>query len=143
MAQWAMATTHFFLAQLVGETGKVYAFDIQAAALLATERRLREADVLTRVSLIQVGHENLAQYVPQNVAAAVFNFGYLPRGNHAITTLPETSLQAIQAALNLLKNQWIACFSSVSWTRNGQIRKPRHQSFCRAITAKYVSRIAL
>ncbi|WP_314342798.1 class I SAM-dependent methyltransferase [Simonsiella muelleri] len=92
-----------FLAQLVGETGKVYAFDIQAAALLATERRLREADVLTRVSLIQVGHENLAQYVPQNVAAAVFNFGYLPRGNHAITTLPETSLQAIQSALNLLK----------------------------------------
>ena len=38
-----------FLAQLVGETGKVYAFDIQAAALLATERRLREADVFVRV----------------------------------------------------------------------------------------------
>ncbi len=91
------------LAQLVGESGHVYAFDIQADALTATQRRLQQADVLSRVSLIHAGHETMAQHVPQGVAAAVFNFGYLPRGDHRITTLPETSLLAIQAALHLLK----------------------------------------
>lgn len=42
-------------------------------------------------------------HVHEPIAAAVFNFGYLPRGDHAITTLPETSLLAVQAALKLLK----------------------------------------
>lgn len=91
------------LANLVGETGKVYAFDIQAAALLATEQRLQQAGVRSRVRLIHSGHEMLAQYVPPNIAAAVFNFGYLPHGDHAITTQATTSLQAIEAALNLIK----------------------------------------
>lgn len=91
------------LAQLVGRSGCVYAFDIQSAALVATEQRLQQADMLASVKLIQAGHEMLAQYVPSGVAAAVFNFGYLPRGNHEITTLPQTSLLAVQAALDLLK----------------------------------------
>lgn len=91
------------LARLVGETGRVYAFDIQAAALAATEQRLREHNLLARVQLIHAGHETMAQHVPPQIAAAVFNFGYLPRGDHRITTLPESSLAAIQAALNLLK----------------------------------------
>lgn len=93
-----------FLAQCVGETGRVYAFDIQAAALAATREKLQQKQMLYRVDLIHSSHENIAQFVPQNVAAAVFNFGYLPRGDHNITTLPQSSLLAIQATLRLLKN---------------------------------------
>lgn len=91
------------LAQLVGDTGHVYAFDIQEDALLATQARLEAAALAHRVSLIHAGHEHMSNFVPPHIAAAVFNFGYLPRGDHRITTQPETSLQAIQAALNLLK----------------------------------------
>ncbi|XXQ68759.1 class I SAM-dependent methyltransferase [Neisseriaceae bacterium B1] len=91
------------LAQCVGETGRVLAFDIQAAALEATKARLAQHDLLARVQLIQAGHERMAEFVPHDVAAVVFNFGYLPRGDKAITTLPETSLQAVQSALDLLK----------------------------------------
>lgn len=91
------------LAQCVGETGRVLAFDIQAAAIEATKTRLIQHDLLSRVSLIQAGHERMAEFAPSGVAAVVFNLGYLPRGDKAITTLPETSLQAIQSTLNLLK----------------------------------------
>lgn len=91
-----------FLAQCVGDLGHVYAFDIQPAALQATKQRLIQHNLQQRVTLLQVGHQHLASYISQPVAAAVFNFGYLPRGDHSITTLPETSVAAIAATLNVL-----------------------------------------
>lgn len=93
------------LAQLVGDTGRVYAFDIQETALTATAQKLQQANLTHRVSLLHTGHQHIAQHVPQGVAVAVYNFGYLPRGDHSITTLPETSLMAVQATLNLLRQQ--------------------------------------
>ncbi|WP_032137724.1 class I SAM-dependent methyltransferase [Kingella negevensis] len=96
-----------FLAQCVGETGRVFAFDIQTAALQQTEQRLQQNGVAQCVSLIHAGHEQMAEFVAEEVSAVMFNFGYLPRGNHEITTQPETSLQAFQAALKLLKVQGI------------------------------------
>lgn len=90
------------LAQCVGETGSVFAFDIQAAAIEATRARLAEHGLLPRATLIQDGHQYAAQYICQPLRAAVFNFGYLPHGDKNITTLPETSVAAVQAALDLL-----------------------------------------
>lgn len=90
------------LAQCVGEQGRVFAFDIQSAALTATAQRLQQAGLRHRVDLIQTGHQHLANHVPVGITAAVFNFGYLPGGDKNITTRADTSLGAVTAALNLL-----------------------------------------
>ena len=46
----------------------------------------------------------MAQYAePGSVNCIVFNFGYLPGGNHALATRGETSVQALSQALVLLK----------------------------------------
>ena len=37
------------------------------------------------------------------MSAIVFNFGYLPGGDHAIATQPETSIRAVSQGLELLK----------------------------------------
>ena len=42
-----------FLAKQIGEAGKVYSFDLQAAALHTTEQRLSKEQLLHRVCLIQ------------------------------------------------------------------------------------------
>ena len=47
------------LAQSVGETGRVWAFDVQSKALVQTQGRLKENGVDGRVALIHDGHENL------------------------------------------------------------------------------------
>lgn len=90
------------LAQCVGETGCVFAFDIQTTAIEATRARLAEHGLLSRVTLIQDGHQHAAQYIRHPLRTAMFNFGYLPHGDKNITTLPETSVAAVQAALDLL-----------------------------------------
>jgi tRNA1(Val) A37 N6-methylase TrmN6 len=94
------------LSQLAGETGRVLAFDIQEQALEQTARRLEEAGTAGRspVRLIRDSHANMADYAePETVSCIVFNFGYLPGGDHTVATDPETSAAAVMAALSLLK----------------------------------------
>ncbi|MDK2799650.1 MAG: hypothetical protein PWP27_1354 [Clostridiales bacterium] len=91
-----------FLAELVGDTGHVYGFDIQEVALRNAQEKLQQADVLKRVSLIKDGHENMDQYIGQSVKAVMFNLGYLPGGNHSIHTKANTTIQAIQKSLDLI-----------------------------------------
>ena len=45
----------------------------------------------------------MENYVRENVSAITFNFGYLPGGDHQIATQADTSIQAIEAGLRLLK----------------------------------------
>jgi predicted methyltransferase len=91
-----------FLARLVGENGKVYAFDIQQQALSWTEERLLNAGLNRRVQLFHVGHECMLQHIEEPVQAVMFNLGYLPGVEHDVITRPDTTVKAVQAALELL-----------------------------------------
>ncbi|WP_342528798.1 class I SAM-dependent methyltransferase [Chryseomicrobium sp. FSL W7-1435] len=90
-----------FLAKLVSESGRVFAFDIQTEAIQATQARLQQAGI-TNAELVLAGHERMAEFVPQNVRAVVFNLGYLPGADHSVTTESTKTIQAIEAALELL-----------------------------------------
>ena len=91
------------LCRLVGEEGRVYAFDVQPSAVENTRQRLAEAGLLKRARLFCMGHEHLAGQVRGPVSAAVFNLGWLPGGDHSVTTRWETTKAAVEAALGLLK----------------------------------------
>lgn len=92
-----------YLGKLVGENGKVYAFDVQEEALKSTRKKVEKENMNNIIELILDGHENLDQYVKENVACVVFNLGYLPRAKHQIITKPDTTLEAIKKSLSLLK----------------------------------------
>lgn len=92
-----------FLCQNVGQTGKVYAFDIQETAVENTRRRIEEAGYGERAVLICDSHENMASYVREEADVIMFNFGYLPGGDHSLATKAETSLTAVEQGLALLK----------------------------------------
>jgi cyclopropane fatty-acyl-phospholipid synthase-like methyltransferase len=91
-----------FLAQLVGENGRVYAFDIQELALQRTHQRLQEAGCLDRCRLILEGHQHMDKHVEEPVKLVMFNLGYLPKGDHSIGTRYETTRQAVEKALGLI-----------------------------------------
>ena len=90
-----------FLAQLVGLDGQVYAFDVQQTAIDATIARLGEWN--HNATVIHAGHETIANHVTEEIAAAVFNLGYLPGADHSIITRPDTTILAIESCLDLLK----------------------------------------
>jgi SAM-dependent methyltransferase len=93
-----------FLAEAVGDGGKVIAIDIQAEAIAATRQRLKESLLENRVELYQASHADIGQYVAEGVATAiVFNLGYLPGSDRELVTKSETTLMALTASVFLLK----------------------------------------
>ena len=92
-----------FLSRTVGESGRVYAFDIQQAALESTEKRLREAGAPENYTLICASHHRVREFVPERIKAGMFNLGYLPGGGKkAVTTMRETTMPAVEAAIEML-----------------------------------------
>lgn len=91
-----------FLCDLVGGSGHVYAFDVQAEAVERTRERVREAGFEPRTTLLLAGHETMADHVKAPVQAVMFNLGWLPGAEHIVTTRTETTLKAVSAALELI-----------------------------------------
>lgn len=93
-----------FLAERVGPQGRVFGFDIQETALAEAARRL---EAHPQATLIHAGHEKLTEHLPTDeqdqLAAVMFNLGYLPGGNKDIITHTETTLIALKQALTHLR----------------------------------------
>lgn len=91
-----------FLSKTVGEGGHVYSFDIQQQALDSTAKNLKEAGCPENYTLIKDSHHRVLDYVKGPIKAGMFNLGYLPGGDKSITTMRETTMPAIEAAISLL-----------------------------------------
>ena len=92
------------LCELVGETGKVFAFDIQEQAVANTKERLLNAGLDARGTVLLESHTSMSNYANEGeVSCIVFNFGYLPGGDHNLATRKDTSIEAIHEGLRLLK----------------------------------------
>lgn len=91
-----------FLSKTVGPLGHVYAFDIQKQALLSTKKHLEESGCPENYTLIQASHHLVKDYVHEKIKGGMFNLGWLPGGDKSVFTLRETTLPAVEAALELL-----------------------------------------
>lgn len=105
---WALDATvgnghdALLLAKLVGPSGRVFGFDVQASAIAETAKRVADH---SQVTLFQTSHEKLSDYVPKDgqLAGAMFNLGYLPGGPREIMTSADTTITALSQALARLK----------------------------------------
>lgn len=91
-----------FLAEQVGDNGQVYGFDIQNIAIKLTKEKLDERKLMNRVTLIEDSHQHIKRYVEERVKVAMFNLGYLPKGDKKVITRPESTIMAIEEILDLL-----------------------------------------
>jgi SAM-dependent methyltransferase len=91
------------LAELVGEGGAVWAFDVQPTAIEATRELLERHGRLAAVRLIEAGHETLGDVVSGGLTAAVFNLGFLPGGDSTLVTAPHSTVAALTLAAQRLK----------------------------------------
>ncbi|MEG0811394.1 MAG: class I SAM-dependent methyltransferase [Eubacterium sp.] len=95
-----------FLARQVGKTGKVYGFDIQLQAIQATRLKLEEQKLLQQTDLFLTGHEKMDEIFDlkndSKIKGIMFNLGYLPQGDDGIFTKVDTTLQALEKAIDLL-----------------------------------------
>lgn len=125
------------LAKLVGQEGKVYSFDIQQKALDITNNLVKEElGYVNNIVLIQDSHENINQYITDNVSAIVFNLGYLPGGNHAITTQIDSTMKAVEIGLDLLKKNGLISILIYEGHKEGKKEKEKLIEFGKSLDAK-------
>lgn len=104
------------LAEAVGPSGQVIAFDVQQPAVERTAERLASAGIdcrcidaparprpHDRVTLVRADHAELSGCLPRPPRAVIANLGYLPGGKKTIATRPETTRAALEAALEALE----------------------------------------
>lgn len=78
---------------------RVYAYEIQEDVYDKTVEKVNDKRLVAYLK----GHESMDEDVHEEVDAIVFNFGYCPGKDEDITTLANTSLIAVQKAMDLLK----------------------------------------
>ena len=92
-----------FLSKTVGDSGRVYAFDIQQLALDSTKDLLEREGAPKNYTLICASHHRVREFVNEPIKAGMFNLGYLPgSGKKAVTTMRETTMPAVEAAIDML-----------------------------------------
>ncbi|MCR5034372.1 MAG: 50S ribosomal protein L11 methyltransferase [Clostridia bacterium] len=107
---------------------KLYAFDVQEAAVRATTELLEangygKSITESRIIVRQLAHEDMADCIDEPVKVVVFNLGYLPGGDKACTTRTETTLAAVQDAMELLRPDGLICITMYSGHAEGKQEK--------------------
>ena len=104
---------------------KVYSFDIQEEAIELAKQNYNHS----KIQYICDGHEHMDQYL-QQFDIGIFNFGYFPAGNHEITTMLETSIQAVEKALTLLNKKGLLLLVLYPGHDEGQKEAAYFEDYC-------------
>lgn len=90
-----------FLSELTGSQGKVFSFDVQQQAIENAKELCR---TLNNISFITDSHANIDAYLEHGslIKAAMFNLGYLPKGDKSITTEYRSTISAIEKIFSML-----------------------------------------
>jgi tRNA G10 N-methylase Trm11 len=124
-----------FLTELAGQSGQVSGFDIQQIAIENTRQKLERHG--RSGTLYLESHANMGQYFEENtVSAIVFNLGYLPGGDHALATRAQSTIQAIETGLTLLKTGGVISLCIYSGGDSGFEEKEAVLSYLKQLDQK-------
>ena len=144
------------LALAAMDPGRLYAFDVQEDAVSKTVGLLKDSGYGERLALSckgsladgsiivqQLAHENLKDFFAGVfeesgddhgcIKAVVFNLGYLPGGDKHLTTKTETTIPAVQSAMELLQKDGVICITMYSGHPEGKQEKAALLSFAREL----------
>ncbi len=124
---------------LTPTTGFVWALDIQETALQKTALLLQNnlpKEIYERVRLLEQSHETFPQDLPP-IDLIVYNLGYLPGGDHEITTKASSTVESLKNALHLLSPKGQISLTMYPGHPEGLIEKNVLTNFLSEISLKY------
>ena len=123
-----------FLARHIAPDGLVYCFDIQPQAIQATHNRLVAADLRRLALLNQCSHAQMSKHIAEEhqgkIKAVMFNLGYLPHGDKTIITQTDSTLLALNSALDLLAENGIVTILAYPGHQGGDIETLEVTDWC-------------
>ena len=128
-----------FLSKTVGETGRVYAFDIQEDALTSTRAHLSLNGAPENYELICASHHRVREFVHEPIKAGMFNLGFLPRSqNKRVTTMRETTMPAVEAAIDMLLPDGVLIIAIYPGHEEGALEGEMLREYFKATSRFYI-----
>jgi len=84
-----------FLAKMTAPAAKIWAFDIQTAALANTHKLLTENGLEAKVQLVNDSHSRILSHVRAPLDIVMYNLGYLPGGDRTLATDRATTIASL------------------------------------------------
>ena len=112
---------------------KLYCFDIQKEAL-ENSRTLLEK--YSNCELILENHKNFYKYVKENIDFAIYNLGYLPKGDKYITTNAEDVEESLKKLLEKLNSKGVIFITFYIGHSAGQIESLEISKFLQNLNQK-------
>lgn len=123
-----------FLCGLVGEQGRVLALDIQPAAVAQTQALLEAEGLSHRAQVETLCHSRMGELAaPESVDGIMFNFGWLPGGDHRVFSTAQTSVAAVETALSLLRPGGVMSLSLYYGRDNGTAERDAILAYLKGI----------
>ena len=137
---WEMAMIHSFCVKWQERLAKYGLLIFRSRKKKATKERLEKHGLLAKAELILDSHTQMEQYVkPDSVDGIYFNFGYLPGGDHELATKADTSVQAVETGMRLLKPGGVMALCIYSGGDTGFEEKNQILDFLRKLDSrKYI-----
>lgn len=131
-----------FLAELVGDSGHVFGFDIQEEAIQQTKHRLSQQGHIENISLFHRGHEHILTTIPASfhgrITGAIFNLGYLPGGDKSVVTTAKTTIMAIEQLLEIMAKEGLIVLVIYHGHQEGAVERDELLPFVRQLDQKKV-----
>ena len=127
-----------FLCELVGKSGRVIAMDIQQSAVDSTKENLASLGLAGRAEVFCMSHSDMDKVAEKESAdCIVFNFGWLPGGDHNVFTRAETSVPAIKKAIDILKPGGLLVLCVYYGRNNGYSERDAILDYVSSLESRY------
>ena len=113
----------------------VYGFDIQQLAIDNTTKLLKDNNI-SNYQLYLSSHENVNKLINEKVKAFIFNLGYLPTGDKSITTKYDSTILAVDNALDMLDDKGVIVLVVYTGHDNGKIEEEKLLEYIKTLSQK-------
>jgi SAM-dependent methyltransferase len=123
--------------------GRLIGLDIQAEALSRTRQLLREhlpESLMDQISLFEQSHVEFPKEIAElSIKLIVYNLGYLPSGDKAITTKTMTTLVSVEKALSLLMPGGLLSITCYPGHDEGKTEEDALEAWLNSLSPKWFS----
>lgn len=119
---------------------RLYGFDIQKEAEIKAKNLI---GFDPRFIFNLASHADIEKYVKEGLDLAIYNLGYLPKGNKEITTTYQTTIQSLDKTLPILNKEGIIILTIYPGHPAGKIESEKIEKYLEKLDQKKYTTIKI
>lgn len=119
------------LLKVVGEKGKVFAFDVQDQSINYCKEKFKN---ISNLEILKISHEFID--ILENFDLAIYNLGYLPGSDKSVTTMAMSTVISLMKATQLINKGGIIVVVSYLGHENSQEERDSLEKFLKSLDQK-------